>query len=135
MPGEAKDIELPLSGKRVVRFCVERGLSLEFSEHERLVVGVYKRFLLCGGGGEQSLSAEDLGDAAKAIVLVRKVTKHGVARRNGTLEISFADGYELSVPPDPQSDAWKFSGTDILIGSDPGGGLTVFRRPGIVPER
>src|SRR2546422_10641967 len=101
MPGQTKDIELPLSGKRVVRFCVERGFDLVFSAHERLVVGVYKRFQLRGGGGEQSLSAEDLADAAKAIVLVQKVTKHAVARRNGTLEISFDDGYELSVPPDP----------------------------------
>jgi len=63
----------------------------------------------------------------KALVLIGKTVSKALAQGDGGLGVTFADGTELSVPPDPSYEAWEFAGSDgSIVVSLAGGGLTTW---------
>ena len=123
---EADDIPLPLRGKKVARCIVDHTLGIDFIEGgRRSTIRIESRFLIRGGGAAKSLSAGRVEDMGKALMLIGKTVTRALARGDGALGVTFEDGTELSVPPDPSTEAWEFAGPDrSFIVSLPGGGLS-----------
>ncbi len=124
-----KKTSLQLVGRTVSRCYVDFAFGLLFLDpggKGDLQIG--GRFLVKYRESEWQLSAEEnLEEVGKAVVLFNKTVAGAVALEDGTLEMSFTDGTTLSVPPDPDYEAWTYAGPDhFLVVSLPGGGLAVW---------
>jgi len=129
-PLETQNIPLPLRGKTVSRCIVDTTFAIDFIDHgQRSTIRIEGRFLLREGGEDLPLAAGRVEDMARALVLIGKTVTRALARDTGALEVTFDDGTELSVPPNPSVDAWEFAGPDrSIVGSLAGGGLSTWAR-------
>ncbi len=129
-PVETQDIPLPLRGKTVSRCIVDTAFAIDFIEQgRRSTIRIEGRFLLREGGEDMPLAAGRIEDMARALVLMGKTVTKALARGNGALEVTFEDGTELSVPPNPSIDAWEFAGPDrSIVVSLAGGSLSTWAR-------
>ncbi len=79
------------------------------------------------GGMRLDLSADIPTEAAQASILLRKTVGQAIGRKDGSLDVIFADGSKLVVPIDPDYEAWEISASDgFLVVSRPGGGLATW---------
>ena len=129
-PVETQDIPLPLRGKTVSRCIVDAAFAIDFIEEgRRSTIRIEGRFLLRERGEDMPLAAGRVEDMGKALVLIGKTVSKALARGTGALEVTFDDGTELSVPPNPSIDAWEFAGPDrSIVGSLAGGGLSTWAK-------
>ncbi len=126
---------LPVAGHTVTRCCIDDVLTIEVSEDERatatlLIAGPFElqtadrfwhRFWRLG---KRSNSIR----FAPAQALSGLKVERAVAFKDGTLEMAFADGSHLRVPPNAKYEAWEFTGRHgakaIAL---PGGELAIWR--------
>ena len=117
---------LPLRGKTVSRCIVDTAFAIDFVEGDkRSTIRIEGRFVLSRDGDETPLSVDRIEDMGKALVLIGKTVSKALARGSGALGLTFVDGTELSVPPDPSREAWEFVASDrSVVVSLAGGGLS-----------
>ncbi len=122
------DVDLRLSGKVVSRFCVDKAFSLEILEKgARTVIRIGGRMSIEHGGVVVTLSGENPTEATKASILLGKTIGKATGRKDGSLDVGFADGYRLTVPVDLDYEAWELRGSGgFLVVSRPGGGLAIW---------
>jgi hypothetical protein len=120
---------IPLAGKPVCRFQVDFQLTLEFfePEDEETIVWISGRFKLELEGQEYELSAEEREKIGPAFALFRQTVNSALAHKDGILEITFAGGGRLTVPANPNYEAWGVTGVRWLrVVCMPGGDLAVW---------
>jgi len=122
------DVDLRLNGKIVTRCYIDAAFSLEFWEKGfRTVIRIGGRMSIAQGGLHLELSASKPTEAAQASVLWGKTVAKATGRKDGSLDVDFADGYRLTVPVDPDYEAWELRGNGgFLVVSRPGGGLAIW---------
>ena|SRR5213593_2434577 len=122
------DVDLRLRGKIVSRCCIDAAFSIEFLEKGfRTVIRIARQMSIEQGGMRLELSAEKPTEAAQASIVLRKTVAQAIGLKDGTLDVSFADGSSLVVPADPDYEAWELSASDgFLVVSRPGGGLATW---------
>ena len=129
-PVNAEDIPLPLRGKTIARCIVDDAFGIDFIEEgRRSTIRIEGRFRFRDRIEELSISPGKIEDMGRALVLIGKTVTKAVARGIGALEVTFDDGTELSVPPNPSIEAWEFAGPDkSIVVSLAGGGLSTWAK-------
>lgn len=122
------EIDLRIDGKDISGVCVGKTLTLEIQErNSKTVIRINGPFIVKDGQLQLNLSGDRPSLAKEAAVLIGKKVQHAIGREDGTLVINFTDGASLSVPVDPDYEAWEISATDgFMAVSVPGGGLTTW---------
>ena len=129
MSDSHEDVELPLNGKTVDRCFVDAAFGLQFfAEHKEITIRIGGKFSVRSGSEDLHFAPAERVGLGRALVVVGKVVEAGVARKDGSLELRFTDGDALTVPPDPDYEAWELAGPEgMLVVSTPGGGLAVWK--------
>src|SRR5689334_17448858 len=96
--------EIPLQRKPVCRFLVDSALKLKFLEpiEEETTVVIGGQFYFENEGVKTSLNVVNLTEICGVFSLYRKIVESAVAYKTGILELQFAEGKKLLVPPDPK---------------------------------
>ena len=124
----AGPLALPITGGRVEQCGVDTALSLMLEVSERWwSLRLEGSFVLApppASSGRFEFGENEPPSAwapALDILLHNSVTAGNVAT-DGTLELTFADGYRLDVPPSRQWEAWQLNGPEgeLFVGG-PGG--------------
>ena len=122
--------DLQLVGEQVSRCSLDYRFTLEFLEDGFAFISVACPFDLVQAGRKVTLDPEDLDKIGRAFCLVRKTVEAAHAHEDGTLDVTFEDGYRLTVPPHPQYEAWEGGFPNGLkLVALPGGGLAIWRYP------
>lgn len=122
-----------IGGFKVVQCVVDMAFTLHLSkEKQRVMVQVTGPFALARHEELLELDAEvDPTGLGPALALSRTSVETAVIDESGELELTFADGAFLRVPPHPEYEAWTLTLTDgPIVVSGPGGKLTFFGSPG-----
>lgn len=106
--------ELPLVGGRVSRCAVDEAFRLEISAASSLTLVVEEAFTVTEGQIVRQFSPADRRQLGDALTLYGKEIAAARANKGGALEVRFADGAVLLVPPNPDYEAWELHGSDGL---------------------
>jgi hypothetical protein len=122
---------LPLAGGAVTQCCINHGLTIEVASNgaDAATVFISGAFDLQSADGAWRLNpAGKAVDLAPALVLLGLAVDYAAAHKDGTLEMVFAGGIRLRVPPDEAYEAWEFDGNHgakaIAL---PGGDIAIWR--------
>jgi hypothetical protein len=126
------DLELPLLGRTVSRCCLDFALAIHFlSEGDDTALGIGGPFSLWLGKAQWNMSPTSIPEVGNALQIMGQRVDRAMALASGELELDFANGLQLRVPPDPDYEAWDLVGASGLrVVSLPGGGLAVWEPPG-----
>ena len=120
--------ELPLAGHSVTRCYVDHAFGLQFwsksAEFELRIEGPFT--LREPGGKKRSLRPMEVHSLGSALGLFQRRVEFARAYKDGHLDILFSGGWELSVSPDPDYEAWELTGDSGRFVSTAGGDLAVW---------
>ena len=122
---------LPVSGHVVERCCFGHDLEIALSavQGSDFAIQINARFALADPVGRVWQLHPDAGatDLAPVLGLIGLNVDRAEAMKDGTLAIAFADGTSVTVPPDPNYEAWEFTGErGAKLISLPGGDVAVW---------
>ncbi|WP_035750431.1 DUF6188 family protein [Arthrobacter sp. 35W] len=121
------DWELPVADEPVTQLRIDYAITLLFANG--LTLRIEQPFGLSTRSGEDHVVDPEGGVAQLLPVLgLRRATAtKGTAFVDGHLDLWFADGRRLTVPPGDKYEAWQVSGPGkLLIVSVPSGGLSIW---------
>jgi hypothetical protein len=88
---------VPLTGKPVSRFIIGYGLTLEFLDpEEEMTIVIENNFRLCVDETEYDLFPDEPKALGPVLGLLYRTVKSGLAYKDGTLVVEFAEGRENS---------------------------------------
>jgi hypothetical protein len=121
--------ELPLEEKTVRRCFLDNAFGLELGDAPgETTLRIEGNFVVSREQASWRLSPERPQDIGPALSLVKLVVRRARAFKDGTLEVSFADGSTLRVPSDPEFEPWVLSANDgMRVVSLPGGDLAIWK--------
>lgn len=116
--------EIPLTGKSVSRFIIDRRVILDFldPEDEETTIEIEADFKVKVDSGEYMLSPEKRTDLGPIFELFNYTVQSAVAFKNGTLELKFVENATLTVSPTPELESWQVIGARGLRVVCTGGG-------------
>ncbi|MCP2256309.1 hypothetical protein LY13_005100 [Prauserella aidingensis] len=118
---------LPVVGQSVFQLRLDYAVTLCLGND--VEVRIEEPFVLAAEGGQEWLVVPE-GDAvqlAPVLGLNRSTVAWGAAFDDGRLELSFVDGWRVSVTTSEDYEAWTVAGPHgLLIVSMPGGDLAVW---------
>ena len=123
---------LPVSGHVVDRCCFGHDLEIVLAavQGPDVTIQISAKFVLVDAVGRRWPLRPDAAATALAPVLglIGLNVDRAEAMKDGTLEIMFADGISVNVPPDPDYEAWEFTGErGAKLISLPGGDVAVWK--------
>jgi hypothetical protein len=124
---------LPISGYVVIRCCISQDLEIVLSGSAQLdsaMIDIARSFELVDQDGRSwPLRADSAAQTlAPVLQIIGLTVKQADVLKDGTLEMAFADGTRLRVAPDPDFEAWEFTGErGAKAVSLPGGEVAVWK--------
>lgn len=132
----AETRELPLMGWTVSRVCVDHQFSLVFeapdprtgTPNAHLTIGTAFVYRDASGVAHAATPGPPQVDVAPALAVHTDLVVRATASAEGVLELEFESGGRITVPADPNYEAWLVTGPAGLVVCGPGGGEpTAFR--------
>jgi hypothetical protein len=116
--------EIPLTGKSVSRFVIDRRVTLNFldPEDEETSIEIEADFKVKVNSEEFTLSPENRTSLGPVFELFNYTVESAVAFKNGKLEIKFVENATLTVLPTPEFESWQVIGVRGLRVVCTGGG-------------
>ena len=132
VPGSDNTLSLPLAGREVARLVLDYRLTLQFlGGDDDLDLAIATPFAVVDEGRTDLVDPEQPESLGPALTLLRRVVESVIVREDGGLELAFTHGPRLSVPPDPNYEAWEStSSSGAKLVCLPGGGLAVWAARG-----
>jgi hypothetical protein len=120
---------VPLQGKKVTRCFVDSAFGLELWESDNTTtIRIEGPFTVQEHGVAQRLSPEQPKTLGSALSLLGKTVATVNVYKDGCLTMNFADGSDLSVPPNAAYEAWEVvSSRGLRVVSTPGGTLSIWQ--------
>jgi hypothetical protein len=121
---------LPLEGKRVSRFLIDRELKLEFlePEDEETTIIIGGEFQLEIDGRVHVLNAEQPTGLCPIFALYGATVQSALAFKDGKLEVKFWEGAKIKAMPHPDFESWQVTGVRWLrVVCGPGGDLAIWK--------
>ena len=109
----------------MIQLCFDYALTFLFEDG--LGVRIEQAFVLHRAGDKDLLMdpESDHESLAPVLRLRRATVTSGLVFDDGRLELTFAEGRRLSVPPSKQYEAWQLNGPDGVHGVSVGAGALV----------
>lgn len=115
--------KLPLDGQDVTQLRFDFAVTLMFEGGQ--ILRIETPFTVKSDGHSDLVNPEGgVSDIAPALALARTTVESGTAGTDGSLRMTFSNGFEISVPPGDEYESWQFSGqSGLLVVSLPSGEL------------
>ena len=125
---DGESITLPLAGRQVSRCYVDMAFGIQFfGPGGDATIVIETAFQLRRAENVWNLSPGYRSNVCEALRIVWETIDRATVSRDGRLQLSFTDGAELIVSPDPSYESWHVHGPgDLRLIGTPGGGVAIF---------